>query len=204
MLYRDRRNFHAWGYRRHVVATLESSALQGQSLVESEFEYTTKMIKKDLSNFSAWHNRSQLTSRLLKERQASDDDRRKFLDQEIVLVREALNVGPEDQSLWFYHQYLVHNIVEQPEGLTIAPSLTPDERTSYVSREIEEIIELLEDYDDIKWIYEALIDCAVSLRKIDSNSQVTTDIADWLEKLKKLDPLRSGRWQDLETGVLAS
>jgi geranylgeranyl transferase type-2 subunit alpha len=123
---------------------------------------------------------------------------------EIVLVREALNVGPEDQSLWFYHQYLVHNIVEQPTGLTIAPSLTPEERTTYVSREIEEIADLLEDYDDIKWIYEALIDCTVSLRKIDAESQGTTDITDWLEKLKELDPQRSGRWRDFETSIVAA
>jgi geranylgeranyl transferase type-2 subunit alpha len=119
------------------------------------------------------------------------------------MVREALNVGPEDQSLWFYHQYLVHNIVEQPEGLTIAPSLTPEERTSYVSREIEEIVELLEDYDDIKWIYEALIDCTVSLRKIDTQSQASADVTDWLTKLKELDPQRSGRWRDLEIGMMA-
>jgi hypothetical protein len=81
MLTRDRRNFHAWGYRRHVVARLESSDLNGESMVEAEFEYTTRMIRVDLSNFSAWHNRSRLILRLLHERGADDLARRSFLDE---------------------------------------------------------------------------------------------------------------------------
>ena len=81
MLNKDKRNFHAWGYRRHVVAQLESSCLDGVSMVEEEFEYTTKMIRQDLSNFSAWHRRSKLIPRLLEERHADDRVRQEFLDQ---------------------------------------------------------------------------------------------------------------------------
>ena len=70
MLTKDRRNFHAWGYRRHVVARLESPVLQGRSMVEDEFAYTTRMVNVDLSNFSAWHNRAKLIPRVLEERGA--------------------------------------------------------------------------------------------------------------------------------------
>lgn len=80
MLSKDRRNYHAWGYRRRVVAQLESPQLDGKSMVESEFEYTTKKIHEDLSNFSAWHSRSQLIPRLLNMRQADDDDRKRFIE----------------------------------------------------------------------------------------------------------------------------
>ena len=52
-----------------------------KSLVEQEFEYTTKMISTDLSNFSAWHNRSKLIPRLLEERGADRDARRKMLEK---------------------------------------------------------------------------------------------------------------------------
>lgn len=79
MLQRDRRNFHAWQYRRYVVSQLES--LGGQSMTEPEFEYTTTMINRDLSNFSAWHNRSQLIPRLLKERNVDSTTRKAFLEQ---------------------------------------------------------------------------------------------------------------------------
>ena len=107
MLARDSRNFHGWGYRRTVVSELEklnagagddnvkevvegedqgkkeSQTMiggKGSSMVESEFDYTTRMIKTNLSNFSAWHARSVLIPRLLSERNASDEDRIAMLD----------------------------------------------------------------------------------------------------------------------------
>lgn len=80
MLTKDRRNFHAWNYRRNVVRQLESEALNGKSMVEPEFDFTTRMIQMDLSNFSAWHNRSKLIPRLLEERGADHVSRRKFFD----------------------------------------------------------------------------------------------------------------------------
>ena len=84
MLSFDSRNFHGWGYRRTVVSALESNALHTEdpstSMTETEFEYTTKMINSNLSNFSAWHNRSKLIPRLLDERGADHQARRKFLD----------------------------------------------------------------------------------------------------------------------------
>jgi geranylgeranyl transferase type-2 subunit alpha len=81
MLTKDRRNFHAWAYRRLIVEKLESPELDGMSTVEHEFEYTTKMIRADLSNFSAWHNRSKLIPRLLEERQADDMARQTFFEE---------------------------------------------------------------------------------------------------------------------------
>lgn len=80
MLTRDSRNFHGWGYRRTVVSQLEDPKLNGSSMVESEFAYTTKKITEELKNFSAWHNRSKLIPRLLDERKASATERRQFLD----------------------------------------------------------------------------------------------------------------------------
>src|SRR5204862_3239927 len=80
MLVKDSRNFHGWRYRRIIIAELESPALDGTSMVESEFEYTTKMIKSNLSNFSAWHNRICLIPRVLNERNANFEARRKMLN----------------------------------------------------------------------------------------------------------------------------
>jgi len=68
MLVKDNRNFHGWGYRKMVVEQLESLALDGISMVESEFAYTTKMFGMSLANFSALHYRSKLIPRLLDER----------------------------------------------------------------------------------------------------------------------------------------
>lgn len=81
MLSRDNRNFHGWGYRRTVVQSLESPALQGESMVRGELGYTKKMIGSNLSNFSAWHNRIKLILRVLEEEKADDAERQKVLDE---------------------------------------------------------------------------------------------------------------------------
>lgn len=89
----DSRNFHGWGYRRQVVSALEELASKDDekeahsedawtpaSMAKAELDYTTKMIGTNLSNFSAWHNRTQLILRLLDEQSASDEERKKMLD----------------------------------------------------------------------------------------------------------------------------
>ena len=84
MLSLDSRNFHGWGYRRSIVKALESKELglqtKSETMTEPEFQYTTKMIESNLSNFSAWHHRSKLIPRLLDERQADNEARLKMLD----------------------------------------------------------------------------------------------------------------------------
>ena len=68
MLTCDSRNFHGWGYKSTVVASLESEALNGSSMAKAELAYTTKMIRLNLSNFSAWHNRTKLILTTLNEK----------------------------------------------------------------------------------------------------------------------------------------
>lgn len=220
MLTKDQRNFHAWGYRRHVVKKLESTELNGTSLVEPEFEYTSRMIHKDLSNFSAWHNRSNLIPRLLDERGASAEERRAFFDKgnnpsparcpqplcltalvELALVQEALNVGPEDQSLWYYHQFLMQDLTNFVGRATITPNFSDEDRVTYLTREIQNILDLLEDYHDIKWIYETLLEYSLSLCQLEGREPQASekeDLEKWLSKLRTLDPMRNGRWLDLE------
>lgn len=82
MLTLDSRNFHGWGYRRFVVETLKElgTAEEATSMTQKEFEYAKKMIGANLSNFSAWHYRTKLIQSLLDEQSASDEDRKRMLD----------------------------------------------------------------------------------------------------------------------------
>ncbi|KAI4666760.1 uncharacterized protein J4E79_002800 [Alternaria viburni] len=210
MLHADSRNFHAWGYRRFVVSQIErltasedvsASGTAQKSLSESEFEYTTKMIKTNLSNFSAWHNRSQLIPKILRERNADAEARRAFLDSELALICEAINTDPFDQSIWFYHQYLLSILSPScPPDALVVRDLTNGERQKYYEHEMEYIREILEDEADCKWIYEALLGLAEAYLEVDSGtgSFTTKDMRGWLDELKRLDPLRRGRWDDLE------
>lgn len=206
MLHADSRNFHAWGYRRFVVAQLERLAAaaggaSSGSLAESEFDYTTKMVKTNLSNFSAWHNRSKLIPRLLDERNADPKARHALLDSELRLISEAINTDPFDQSIWFYHQYLMSTLSPGcPPQDRIVLDLDNGERQRYYEHEMEYIREILEDEGDCKWIYEALLFLATAYLEVDGGTSAftTKDMRAWLDELKRLDPLRRGRWEDLE------
>lgn len=201
MLARDSRNFHGWGYRRIVVANLEF--LDGSSMAKTELDYTTKMISANLSNFSAWHNRSKLIIRTLEEQQANASERRTMFNEELKLIHRAL-FDPYDQSLWFYHQNLMCCLDPVVAQHTMVPDLNLEERLAYVKSEQEFVEELLEDTDDCKWIYQSLIELAFLEAKLsgsDIGSERKQSIRKWLEKLKTLDSLRLGRWNDLEKAV---
>lgn len=228
MLHKDCRNFHAWGYRRHVVSQLESPSLSGKTMVEAEFTYTTRMIHMDLSNFSAWHNRSRLIPRLLDERNADQLARKCFLDDgefasypmicwqyfdrllrliphaEFEIVHGALNVGPEDQSLWYYHQFLVHAVRNATGDGPIVSLLPMEDRRRYLNSEIGFVQELLEDYPDVKWIYEALVEYTLATDLLSNYELQQTEkhlLIGWLGRLRELDRKRHGRWLELEKTI---
>lgn len=231
MLNRDGRNFHGWGYRRAVVDALESipdepseSTVKehSKSMTQDELEYTMKMIGTNLSNFSAWHNRSKLILKILDESAADEVKRKKTLDSglssiymlpvssanclteitELSLIHRAL-IDPYDQSIWFYHQYLmcVCDIELAPQ--TMAPSLTIGDRLQYLEQEIEAIEDILEDTSDCKWIYQALITYTLLVAKINKQMDDVQQqrISTWLAELMRLDPLRKGRWDDLKESL---
>lgn len=207
MLALDSRNFHAWDYRRKIVGELER--LGSKSMVEQEFEYTTKMIQSNLSNFSAWHNRSQLIPRLLEEWNASAEDRKKLFDGELELITTALYTDPYDQSLWSYHQYLMStldpsspiNATDYARNTAVLLPATNADRLAYLEQELESIKDMLDGAEDCKYIYQALLEYSSRYLEVDAgNKTVTTkEMTEWLAELRKIDPLRAGRWNDLET-----
>ncbi|KAL4872946.1 hypothetical protein BDV12DRAFT_161032 [Aspergillus spectabilis] len=206
MLSLDSRNFHGWGYRRVVVETLESLSSpeeNDQSLPQAEFKYAKKMIGTNLSNFSAWHYRTKLIQRLLSDRSASDEERKQMLEDELELIHRAL-CDPYDQSLWFYHQNLMCTLDPTKSSQTMAPNLTKAERLEYLHREIEEIQEMLDGAEDCKYLYQALIDCTLLAARVEGTTpdgDQKTQVLNWLSVLKKLDPLRVGRWLELEQSL---
>ncbi|PVH96535.1 protein prenylyltransferase [Periconia macrospinosa] len=207
MLHVDSRNFHAWSYRRFVVqqlkrlaSTTHAQTMSTKTLTESEFDYTTKMIKTNLSNFSAWHNRSKLIPLLLDERNADSTARRTLLASELDLICEAINTDPFDQSIWFYHQYLMSTLSPNcPPSDQIVQDLSNSERQKYYEHEMEYIREILDDEADCKWIYEALLFLARAYLEVEAGTKLftTKDMRAWLDELNRLDPLRRGRWRDL-------
>ncbi|KAL8657917.1 MAG: hypothetical protein Q9226_001442 [Calogaya cf. arnoldii] len=210
MLTLDSRNFHGWGYRRQVVSALEQlSVAMGStttSMTEDEFAYTTKMIESNLSNFSAWHRRSRLIPRLLSERNASHGERREFLDEDLALVQRALWADPDskDQSLWFYHQYLISNFKSgSPQDASIILGLSNEDKLAYLKAQIDDLLEMLDGAETCKWIYQRLVELSLMSKSLNDRWPVEiSDLEKWINKLLELDPLRKGRWQDLRKQIL--
>ncbi|KAL9004841.1 MAG: hypothetical protein Q9188_002360 [Gyalolechia gomerana] len=221
MLSLDSRNFHGWGYRGRVVEEIEKLSLKvdssKSSMTESEFNYTTKMIESNLSNFSAWHRRSKLIPRLLDERHASHVGRKDFLDEgqsrqsnlfdnltpftELELIQRALWADPDskDQSLWFYHQYLISNFEAVPNANAFVQDLSVDDKAEYVKTQIGDLQEMLEGAETCKWIYQRLLDLSLMGKKIIGQWPVESSFVEsWIDKVTELDPLRKGRWHDLQ------
>ena len=90
--------------------------------------------------------------------------------------------------------------------MAIAPNLTVQQRLSYVKAEQEFIEDLLEDAEDSKWVYQALMECAIIESRLSGSLTVEAkkNIDQWLQKLDELDPLRHGRWKDTREMLVGS
>jgi hypothetical protein len=163
MLNLDQRNFHGWDYRRWLVSQSNVSSPR------KEFDYTTNKIHQNFSNYSAWHNRSNLLPLAF-----SKEERAGQLERDFELVRSAIFTEPADQSAWLYQRWLIANF----------PS------AQVIDREIGYIRELLELEPDAKWPLLAL----VFLLKEKGD---TDEISTLLEKLMVVDPMRRGYYQHL-------
>jgi len=175
MLDADPRNFHAWDYRRYALASM--SMTQDTT---SEFNYTTRKIEANFSNFSAWHQRSKVISAL-----QDSNDIRSNQEVEFDLLRNAMYTDPNDQSVWVYHRWLI--------------GLGEDKRV--LEREITAIQELLHEQPDSKWCIESIVYYKrLLLRKHAGNVDVCTIVSecrDSLQQLELLDPMRRQRYQDI-------
>lgn len=86
---------------------------------------------------------------------------------------------------------------------SMAPNLSKVQRLSYIAAEREFIEEVLEDAQDCKWAYQALIECTMLEGKLQTGLQPEdkSKMLEWLKELKSLDPLRKGRWIDMEQSL---
>ncbi|XP_065675024.1 geranylgeranyl transferase type-2 subunit alpha-like isoform X1 [Hydra vulgaris] len=104
----DSRNFHCWDYRRFIVKESKVS-------FDDEIKFTTEKITENFSNYSAWHNRSNLYSSERKD----GCIKKEILHKELELVRNAVFTDPNDQSAWFYHRWLLGRKKQEPYLLSL-------------------------------------------------------------------------------------
>jgi geranylgeranyl transferase type-2 subunit alpha len=196
----DERNFHCWNYRRFIVGCLlgsrageivlsDDQVLFGRqvggsieedksggvvdetkvlSLLESEFDFTTEKIEQNFSNGSAFHYRSKLLTHISKAKFS--------LENELELIHNAVFTEPDDQTAWWYLDFLLENYKEDID-LESEKSM------------LEELIEA--EGGQTKWgllgLYQVLV-------RMEDHQDQRREI---LASLKTIDPDRSARYEEM-------
>ncbi|KAK7440205.1 Rab geranylgeranyltransferase [Stygiomarasmius scandens] len=178
MLDVDARNFHAWSYRRYVLASMTTPRNP-----KTELAYTKRKIEANFSNFSAWHQRSKVLTLLWSK---GELDEHQSKEAEFELIKNAMFTVPEDQSAWIYHRWLVG------EGHDKA----------ILDREIDVIKMLLEEQPDSKWCLDSLVHYHLLLIRNHPSSvdvpALTQDCRTWLKELRTVDAARVRRYEEIE------
>jgi len=164
-LAKDARNFLCWAYRRIVA---DRAAVPDKA----EFDYTTKKITENFSNYSAWHQRSMLLLRCYPDAEKQTA----AIAEELKWIQNAYFTDPDDQSAWIYMRWL----------LTVAkPS------DDLVHSQLSACDELLSIAPNSKW---ALITKVFLLKLLKSNANATDPI---VEQLLKVDKLHENYYRSL-------
>ncbi|KAJ7074238.1 rab-protein geranylgeranyltransferase [Mycena amicta] len=193
MLDADPRNFHAWSYRRYVLAGMPVARPE-----TAELAYTTRKIEANFSNFSAWHQRTKLLASLWASGKL---DRAKSKEDEFELVRNAMFTDPNDQSVWIYHRWLMGEGSMGRGSCPVWPNYSSGDDRTVLDREIGIIQELLEEQPDSKWCMESLVYYKqMLLRKhatVDARGLID-ECRHLLSELGSLDPARRARYEEIE------
>ncbi|GAQ84030.1 RAB geranylgeranyl transferase alpha subunit [Klebsormidium nitens] len=110
LLKQDERNFHGWAYRRFLVRQADAPDTQEMAFVQQKIDET-------FSNFSAWHYRSKLLTKMHLSKEAiavGPEQASAWLEPEFELVDNALFTDPNDTSAWIYQAWLLQNTVPNP------------------------------------------------------------------------------------------
>ncbi|ODV80389.1 protein prenylyltransferase [Suhomyces tanzawaensis NRRL Y-17324] len=235
LLEMDTRNYHGWQYRRYVVGNIEneqSSKLESSGAPKSEvdtalleinikeFEYTTAQINKNISNFSAWHNRSNLIPKIFKLLRTGDGSKYPqtlelfqrpytLLMHELKLVKTGTYVDTNDSSVWLYFYWLL------TEKLFVEDLRSGENEMSYLDVLDEQLL-MVEELNMVEtfesdnqtencWCLKTiiLIKGLIQKEKEENDNLLTDDIKECLKKLIELDPLRKGKYLDQLAGKAA-
>lgn len=215
LLEMDSRNFHGWQYRRFVVQNIEQNSKEILSINLKEFDYTTTKINKNISNFSAWHNRSKLIIKiyhLTKESNTNVESETitlfenplKLLQHELNLIKTGMFMDSDDTSIWLYLLWLLTEplfVDYLKKENQYIPLLQEQLKT------VEELNELEKDdhinnWDNV-WCLKSIIVIKGLIKQQNNETLIDDEIKSMLQKLIEYDPLRKGRYLDQLNGVVS-
>ena len=197
MLNMDQRNFHCWNYRRFIVDT-------GKLSLTNELEFCTEKIEQNFSNYSAFHHRS-VYFRILHDKKPLAK-MMPILKVEFSIVENATFTDPYDQSVWWYHRFLVDTFLAcgTPALLPSAPTddggVTKEGTAIALLEEQIALFKSLAEFEPTcKWPLDAVLHLSTMVRvwqeKDGVHSTVSAGERMLLEQLEQMDPLRTQRYR---------
>ncbi|SJX62282.1 related to Rab geranylgeranyltransferase alpha subunit [Sporisorium reilianum f. sp. reilianum] len=180
-----------------IVASTTTAKPALLSLAEKELAYTLKKIESNFSNFSAWHQRTLLLPHVWAAKQLDTAQIDTQVDAELELVKQAMYTDPSDQSVWFYHRWLVELLLK-PQG-----GGQEGRQRTVLREEIGVIEELFELEPDSKWCASSLAHYYTALAELcegEEAEEARGKAKTLLLQLIELDPDREQRYRDLLEG----
>lgn len=197
----DQRNFHCWNYRREV----HKRSGQQSSV---EIDYSVEKISENFSNYSAFHHRSIYLKDLisLDSAKANEEEYKAKVTAELSIVENAIFTEPDDQSAWWYLQFLLSYITtfySSTDGLDLQWFI------SLLAQQVETCKSLLEiEENSCRWPMVSVILIIEILSSENIRSQFQESMPSeceaygllrrsYLEKLQEIDHIHTRRYQYL-------
>lgn len=149
---------------------------------KSELDFTTTKIEENFSNYSAYHQRSLLLKEMYG---ATNEGFAQTLRDELEFIRPAFYISPDDQSPWFYYDWLISSLKEVE---------SKDRFEEVVAVEVESLRELLADAPDCKWVMLGVVRLLIS-RDDPADKE---EIAKLLVTLSEVDPIHASYYKHLD------
>ncbi|EDK36512.2 hypothetical protein PGUG_00610 [Meyerozyma guilliermondii ATCC 6260] len=182
-----------------------------------EYKFTTSKINKNISNFSAWHNRTKLIPKiydLFGELDTTNDHAdvrhvfarpQTILQHELELVKTGMFMDSDDTSIWLYLQWLLTNPFFVDDLRKVSPTCYLDVLNAQLAI-VEELNELeREDHPkgwDHRWCLRCILLIKSLIREETSEIGALDDMSrKMLQSLTEIDPLRKCRYLDQLEGT---
>ncbi|WPK27452.1 hypothetical protein PUMCH_004840 [Australozyma saopauloensis] len=226
----DSRNFHGWHYRRYVVWSIERELLEAQGdakklqmsslkLYLAEYVYATSKIKKNISNFSAWHSRSKLIPKIMILTSGVNDmgdlgeyaetvqlfkSPLKLLNYELDLVKTGMFMDAADTSVWLFMRWLLTddifvNELKKSSGDTYLQILEQQLSNVTELNELEKEDSPLQ-HDNVGCV-KMIVFIRALINKQREKALLDKEVIESLNLLTELDPLRKGHYLDQINGL---